>query len=243
MYVKDPLAHSFAAHADAVVVSVEYRLAPEHPYPAGVEDAYVALQWAADNAAALLRADASRLCVAGVSAGGLVAAVLAQLARDRRGPKLFGQVLMVPMLTPAMTASKLAFYDEHQGLSNKEIAWMWHMYIGSAPVDAHRCVADARCSPLAQTDLAGLPPAFVALGMRDILYAEGAEYVQRLRAAGVRVDVLEMRGSHFAMAFDGYRCARPQPSLMKAHHARAQKQPHRGRSGQDGTGLTHIFIL
>jgi len=195
---EDPIAHKIASSSGAVVVAPEYRLAPDHPYPAGVEDCYTALLWSVEHADEL-GIDTNRVSVSGVSAGGLMAASVAIMAKNRRGPTLKSQYLGNMMGTPLVTESKVKFWDDHGGLTAKEIQWFWQMYVGA---DASSCIEDERCSPLANKDFSGLPEAVISVGLHDILLSEGLQYAEKLRNAGVKVHLLTQRGSHYCLAFE-----------------------------------------
>jgi acetyl esterase/lipase len=179
-----------AAHAaDAVVVSVEYRLAPEHPFPAGLEDCYAALVWLAAEARAL-GVDPARIAVMGQSAGGGLAAGLALLARDRGGPRLCCQLLGIPELDHRLeTASMREFVDTP--LWNRPNAIMsWRHYLGEPPGEV-----SPYASPAIAKDLRGLPPAYVSTMEFDPLRDEGIEYALRLLQAGVPVELHQYPGT------------------------------------------------
>ena len=174
---------------DAVVVSVEYRLAPEHPFPAGIEDCYAALQWL-DAEADVLGVDRDRIAVMGQSAGGGLSAGLALMARDRGGPKLCFQVLGMPELDHRLeTASMRDFVDTP--LWNRPNAIMsWRCYVGEGPGEV-----SPYASPSIAEDLSGLPPAFVSTMEFDPLRDEGIEYALRLLRAGVAVELHQYPGT------------------------------------------------
>jgi acetyl esterase len=174
----DPLCRALAAAVPAVVVSVDYRLAPEHPYPAAVEDAYAATAWASRNAAALGGAQ-HRLAVAGDSAGGNLAAVVALGARDRGGPAIAFQLLVYPVLDAAGDTGSWAEFAEGHYLTAAGMRWYWDHYLAGADGRA----PDA--SPLRAAFVGGLPPALVIGADHDILRDEGEAYAARLRDAGV----------------------------------------------------------
>ncbi|WP_238173427.1 alpha/beta hydrolase [Kribbella speibonae] len=173
-----------AAECDAIVVAPDYRLAPEHPFPAGLEDCYAALTWLAANAAEL-GVDPARIAVGGESAGGGLAAAVALLARDRQGPPLCFQLLEIPELDDRLdTASMRAFVDTP--LWNRpagELSWKYYLS-GTPEVLGLQYAAPARAE-----DLSGLPPAFVQTCEFDPLRDEGLIYAQGLLAAGVRTEV------------------------------------------------------
>jgi acetyl esterase len=174
----DPLCRALAAAVPAVVVSVDYRLAPEHPYPAAVEDAYAATAWASRNAAALGGAQ-HRLAVAGDSAGGNLAAVVALGARDRGGPAIAFQLLVYPVLDAAGDTGSWAEFAEGHYLTAAGMRWYWDHYLAGADGGA----PDA--SPLRAASVGGLPPALVIGADHDILRDEGEAYAARLRDAGI----------------------------------------------------------
>jgi acetyl esterase len=165
----------------AVVVSVDYRMAPEHVFPAAVEDSYTATVWVAANAASL-GGDADRIVVGGDSAGGNLAAVVAQLARDRGGPKIRLQVLSCPVTDHDFERG--SYNDNATGylLHKDAMVWFFDYY---TPNKADR--DDPRCSPLKASSLAGLPPAYVITAGYDPLCDEGDAYAAALEAAGVAV--------------------------------------------------------
>lgn len=175
----DQLARSLANAAGAVVISVDYRLAPAHPFPAGLSDCYAALEWAAANAGSL-GGNSAELMVAGDSAGGTLAAVVAQMARDQGGPQLVAQILYYPAtdLSDARYASHENFIDGY-GLSSDASRAFHEAYLGES-ADPR----DPRVSPLYAQDFARLPPALVFTGGFDPLHDSGAAYVERLRAGG-----------------------------------------------------------
>jgi acetyl esterase/lipase len=186
----DPWCQRVAAELDAVVVSVEYRLAPEHPFPAGVEDCYAALCWTAKHAGEL-GVDAGRIALAGQSAGGGLAAATALLARDRGFPALCFQLLEIPELDDRLdTPSMLAFQDTP--LWNRPNAvWSWKHYLGPD----HDGEASPYAAPARAKDLAGLPPAYVSTMEFDPLRDEGILYALRLMQAGVSVELHSYPGT------------------------------------------------
>jgi acetyl esterase/lipase len=177
-------ARNHAVGAGAVVVSVDYRLAPEHPYPAAVEDAWAATQWVAAHAGEL-GADPDRLAVVGDSAGGNLAAVVAQLARDAGGPAIRFQLLWYPATTwdtslPSFTENANA---PLMGSSAAKGFSRW--YVGNLDLsDMPATLAPARAK-----NLAGLPPAYIAVAGHDPLRDDGARYAELLAAAGVPAEL------------------------------------------------------
>lgn len=164
----------------SLVVSIEYRLAPEHPYPAATDDAYVALSWLAANAPRL-DVDAARIAVGGRSSGGGLAAATALLARDRNGPAIALQYLLQPMLDDRMQTPSVRAMDDPRILDYEKLAACWRAYLAGS--------TDIYAAPARARDLAGLPPAFVHVAEADPLCDEGVEYAQRLRAAGIAVQL------------------------------------------------------
>ena len=183
----DPLCRDLAAATPAVVVSVDYRLAPEHRWPAAVEDAYAATLWASANAAALGGAQ-HRLAVAGDSAGGNLAAVVALGARDRGGPPIAFQLLVYPVLDAAADTASWREYADGFYLTADGMRWYWDQYLGGAEGSA----PDA--SPARAAFLGGLPPALVVGASHDILRDEGEAYAARLREAGVAASASRVPG-------------------------------------------------
>jgi acetyl esterase len=171
-----------ANRASAIVVSVDYRLAPEHPFPAAVHDAWAATRWVARNAA-LLGADAERVAVGGDSAGGTLAAVVALLARDAGGPNLAAQLLYYPAVDTASLATESHVRNgEGYFLTSGAIRWFYDQYLPE-PGDRE----DWRASPLRAPDLSGLAPALVYTAEYDPLRDEGEAYAAKLAAAGTPV--------------------------------------------------------
>jgi acetyl esterase len=179
----DGVCRMLANDSDAIVISVDYRLAPEHKYPAAVEDAYAALLWTAENAASL-GGDATRLAVAGDSAGGNLSAVVAQRARDEAGPELIFQLLIYPATDFA--GDYPSRYENATGyfLTKVHVEWFAEQYLPSAEV-----AGDPQVSPLRAGTLAGLPPALVITAEYDPLRDEGEAYGAGLAEAGVPVTV------------------------------------------------------
>jgi len=184
----DATAREHAVGAASVVVSVDYRLAPEHPYPAAVEDAWAATRWVADNAGEF-GADSSRLAVAGDSAGGNLAAVVAQLARDAArsgdGPALAFQLLWYPS---TMWDTSLPSFTENANapvLDSAAMAAFTDWYAGHLDLtDPPATLAPGRAS-----DLSGLAPAYVAVAGHDPLRDDGVRYAELLADAGVDVEL------------------------------------------------------
>ncbi|TCU74928.1 acetyl esterase [Bradyrhizobium sp. R2.2-H] len=189
----DVVCRQLAAEGALIVISVDYRLAPEHKFPAAAEDAIAATKWIAANAREL-DIDASRLSIGGDSAGGNLAAVVALAARDAGGPALAGQVLIYPATDFAMTHGSHSEPETSVLLTHSVIRWFRDHYLNGA-ADIH----DWRASPARAQNLAGLPPAYVLTAGADPLRDEGDEYAERLRQAGVPVTY-----KHFPGQFHGF---------------------------------------
>ena len=176
------------AQLGAVVVSVDYRLAPEHPFPAAAEDAFAATAWVAEHASEL-GLDPTRLAVGGDSAGGNIAAVTTLMARDRGAPAIAYQLLIYPNTDATMSHPSI---DEkgalHYMLSRESLGWFVQQYVG----DGDR--TDWRVSPLFAASHADLPPAMVVTAELDPLVDEGEAYAEKLRAAGVPVRLERVAG-------------------------------------------------
>ena len=177
------------ARAGALVVSVEYRLAPEHPFPAGVEDCYAALRWLHDSRDDL-GVDAERIAVFGNSAGGGLAAAVALLARDRQGPPLCFQFLGIPELDDRLETVSMKTFTDTPLWSRPKAVDSWRHYLGPDPGEVSPYAAPARA-----TDLSGLPPAFISTMEFDPLRDEGILYGLRLLQAGVPVEMHQYPGT------------------------------------------------
>ncbi|MBI5879255.1 MAG: alpha/beta hydrolase [Chloroflexi bacterium] len=164
-----------------IVVSSNYRHGPEDRFPAAPEDCYAALVWVARNAASF-GGDASRIAVAGASAGGNLAAVVCQMARDRNGPALKFQLLIVPVTNHFFSTASYRDNAEGYMLTTAAMKWFWERYLKDPADGAH-----PYASPLRAQSLAGLPPAFVQTAELDPLRDEGEQYAERLKQAGVPV--------------------------------------------------------
>jgi acetyl esterase len=177
----DGLCRSIANAAGCVVVSVEYRLAPEHKFPAGIEDAYAATRWVADHAEQL-GIDSGRLAVGGDSAGGNLAAVVSLMARDRGGPSLALQLLLYPITDYDLDTASYRDYANGHLLTRDSMAWFWKHYL---PEDVSP--SNPYISPYRASDLRGLPSAVIITAECDPLCDEGNAYARRLEAASVPV--------------------------------------------------------
>jgi len=192
----DGMCRNLCAGAQCVVVSVDYRLAPEHKFPAGLDDCVFATRWTADNAAAL-EGDPKRLVVAGDSAGGNLAAATALRIRDEAGPHLSGQLLIYPV-TDYYTPGTPSYQQnaDGYGLTRDTMIWFWDHYL-TDPSEA----ADPYVAPLQASDLSRLPPALIVTAEYDPLCDEGEYYAERLRAAGTPVQMSRWDGMNHGFFF------------------------------------------
>lgn len=186
----EPLARELAAQSGAVVIAVEYRLAPECPPPAQFDDCYTSTNWVAENAD-VLQLDPGRLGVVGDSAGGSLAAAVALAARDHGEPALSCQVLLYPGLDRDMAAPSIALLANAPMLTRDDIEYMHDLADAGAsrPHDAYRVPAYA-------SDLSGLPPAIVVTGECDPIRDWGERYAVRLRDAGVQTTMTRYPGAY-----------------------------------------------
>ena len=184
----DGTCRALANASGATIVSVDYRLAPEHKYPAAADDCYAALRWVAEHGAEI-GVDPQRLAVAGDSAGGNLAAVTALLARERRGPALRMQVLIYPVTDHRFDTASYRDNGEGYFLTTKQMQWFWDHYLERSE-QGHEVSA----SPLRAKDLAGLPPALVITAEYDPLRDEGEAYAARLREDGVPTELARYAG-------------------------------------------------
>ncbi|NER33758.1 MAG: alpha/beta hydrolase [Oscillatoria sp. SIO1A7] len=185
----DFICRNLANGADCIVVSVAYRLAPEHKFPAAAEDAYAATKWAAENAAAIGGSD-GKIALAGDSAGGNLAAVVALMARDKGEPSLRYQVLFYPVTHYGFDTQSYEQCAEGYLLSREDMIWFWNCYLAS-PENGDRPYA----SPLLAKDLSNLPPALIITAEYDVLRDEGEMYGDRLIVAGVSAKTTRYRGT------------------------------------------------
>ena len=189
----DGICRKLAAQSGLTVVSVDYRLAPEHRFPCAPEDCYAAVQWVPDHAGEL-RVDASRMALAGDSAGGNLTAVTALLARDRGGPAISFQLMMYPVIDATMSFPSFKENAEGKLLSARDMVFFYEQYAGD-DVDPK----DPMLSPLYAPSLSGLPPALVITAEYDPLRDEGEAYADALQQAGV-----EARSSRYDGMVHGF---------------------------------------
>jgi acetyl esterase len=195
----DGICRSLANEVGCLVVSVDYRQAPEHKFPAAVEDSYAAVQWVGENASKV-NGDSSRIAVAGDSSGGNLAAVVAQIARDRGGPPLVFQLMICPVTDLRLNTPSMEAYGQGYDLTKLDMIWFINHYLNSEDEKKNPLA-----SPLLASDLHGLPPALVITAEYDPIRDEGEKYGHRLKEAGVPVTVSRYNGmihGFFGMPFD-----------------------------------------
>ena len=180
----EPQLRSWAKQFNCMVVSVEYRLAPEHPFPAALLDCFAALEWLHVEAASL-NVDPAKISVLGESAGGGLAAALALYARDHSDIKIAHQILLYPMLDHRNTLEADDDNFETHIWSRKNNQFAWAAYIGASVDDSMMSYA----SPSYAEKWQGLPPTYLCVGSIDLFYQENCDYAKKLRAAGVSVEL------------------------------------------------------
>ncbi|MBB3606531.1 acetyl esterase/lipase [Mycolicibacterium sp. BK556] len=195
----DKLCARFASELGAVVAAVDYRLAPENPYPAALYDCYAALTWLAQ----LSSVDPGRIAVGGASAGGGLAAALALLTRDRGGPSIRAQLLVYPMLDDRTADRPEAEHPKSRLWSRSSNGFGWHSYLGDT--DPNLAV------PARRTDLAGLAPAWIGVGDLDLFHDEDLAYAEQLKDAGVPCEVTVVPG-----AFHGFDAIQPKTRVARS---------------------------
>jgi len=220
--VGDWMCGTVARDLDAVVVSIEYRLAPEHPFPAGLDDCYAGLLWTVEHAVEF-GADPRRLGVMGESAGGNLAAVVALMARDAGAPIIAHQALLYPTTGAGDTESRRANADAYI-LTAADMQRYGELYGGDR--------TNWRVSPLRATSLEGLPPTLIAVAGHDPLHDDGVLYAEALRAAGVEVRLLDFstsRGLQKTRTPGSTRSSKPSGQRF----ADVRRRPHaRSRTGR-----------
>jgi acetyl esterase len=180
----DGICRDLVAAGDFVCVAVDYRLAPEHPYPAGLDDCIACIRWVRRHLTDLAPG-ASGVVVGGDSAGAGLAAAACLSLRDSREPLPLGQVLVYPVLDLTMMSASATAYGSEYGLSSDDLVWYYEQYLGGLSDPS-----DPRASPLLEADLSGLPPAVVVTVGYDPLRDEGQEYAARLTDAGVPTSLM-----------------------------------------------------
>ncbi len=177
--LSDPLCRALCRASRMLIASVEYRLAPDHPFPAGLDDAYAALCWLNANGPEI-GAIPSKLAVCGDSAGGNLAAAVSLMSRDRGGPEIALQVLIYPAFDPTLSEASMQTLSAGYGLTAGDMQLFWELYLKS-PDDA----ANPYASPLRQENLKGVAPALIITAEYDPLIDEGERYAEHLRDSGV----------------------------------------------------------
>ncbi|TYQ10275.1 UNVERIFIED_ORG: acetyl esterase [Gordonia westfalica J30] len=205
----DRLARDVADATGAVLINVDYRLAPEHRYPAGNDDAYAAFEWA-HRRAADLGVDASRIGVGGDSAGGGLAASTALRGRNTGGPPIAMQVMFYPGLARRTDTASMREFGDSVFLTAEDIDWMKNMYLGKDP-----SLDDEYGTPAIAASLAGLPPAIIAIGHGDPLRDSVQRYGDRLRDAGVQVAQLHYPGVGHGFAMQTASVARARLAMAE----------------------------
>lgn len=184
----DDLVQRLAEASGCLFVSVDYRLAPEHKYPAAAEDSYTALQWVAANAATL-NVDPTRIAVSGDSAGGNLAAAVCLMTRDRGGPPIAFQALIYPITDCDFERPSYQQNAEGYFLTKSQMQWFWNHYVSSPDQ-----MCEPYASPLRAESLQGLPAAYILTAEFDPLRDEGEAYAVALRSAGVPVEITRYDG-------------------------------------------------
>ena len=210
----DATCRALANASGAVIVSIDYRLAPEHPYPAAVEDCWAATRWVADRAGDL-GGDSTRLAVAGDSAGGNLAAVVALMARDAGGPALRFQLLVYPAVDARMGHPSIDANGEGYLLTKSDMTWFYGHY---GPADP----TDWKVSPLLAEDHSSLPPALIITAEFDPLRDEGEAYGETLRQAGVDVTTTRYDGMIHAFFGMGASVDKARQAVLQAGEALAK---------------------
>ncbi|MGE7624409.1 alpha/beta hydrolase [Viridibacillus sp. NPDC096237] len=180
--------HLLAAEANAIVISVDYRLAPEYKFPTPIHDAFDALLWVYEFAAEL-KGDSSNIIVAGDSAGGNLATVVTHMAKEQNGPLITAQALIYPVTNMDMTTASYENYANDLGLDRDAMKWFGGHYVNNEENYQHSAV-----SPLQQKDLSNLPKALIIAAEYDVLFDEGMDYAKRLKESGVPTQHTVMPG-------------------------------------------------
>ncbi|MEM8667202.1 MAG: alpha/beta hydrolase [Planctomycetota bacterium] len=210
----DSLCRRLAKQSGCVLVAVDYRLAPEHPFPAAFDDCVRATRFVADHPK--MFGSTGKMAVMGDSAGGNLAATVALHARDHDGPSIDLQVLIYPVIEPDFSSSTYENYAEGFGLTRVSMQWFWQQYLGSQP-------ASPFVIPSTAETLAGLPASHVITAEYDVLRDEGESFAEKLKLAGVPTTIRRYDGNlhgfiHFAGAFDdGMQAAKDIGEMLQSH--------------------------
>ena len=185
---QDPLCRRLTNLTPCIVLAVDYRLAPEHPFPAAPEDCYAATRWAATHATQF-QGDPSRIAVGGDSSGGNLATVVALMARDRGAPQLVFQLMICPATDFRLNSRSMEQYSEGYNVTRAQMIWIMNNYLPNAADRSHPLA-----SPQLSPDLSGLPPALIITAEYDPLRDDGETYGIRLKEAGVQATVSRYDG-------------------------------------------------
>uniref|UniRef100_UPI00321A1242 alpha/beta hydrolase n=1 Tax=Chryseobacterium sp. TaxID=1871047 RepID=UPI00321A1242 len=194
----DFIFYRLALDIDAVIVSVDYRLAPEHPFPAAMEDGYDALLWLSESAAQV-GGNKNKIIIGGSSAGATIAASVTHYARDKKETKILHQYLLYPPTDHLLKTSSMEELACAPMQTRKAAEWMWKHYLQQQIIQPPKYSV-----PLQETDFYNLPDATIIVCELDPLKDEGKEYAQKLQLAGVSVNLLEVKGT--VHAFDFFPC-------------------------------------
>lgn len=175
----DTMCRRLCNKSGSIIISVDYRLAPENKFPKGIEDSYAALQWASENASSI-HGDPARLAVCGESGGGNIAAVVCQLAHQRKGPKLTFQVLIYPALGTRGNCESIELFSKGYFFEITPLQWFYEQYLEDLSI-----ADDPMISPILADDFSGVPPTFVITAGYDMLRDSGEEYAKLLQQADV----------------------------------------------------------
>lgn len=190
-----PMSAARLALLGATVASIDYRGSDVAPFPAGVEDCYAAFLWAVEE----LDIDRERIAVTGVSAGGALSAAVTQMTRDRNGPSIAFQALIIPVIDDRCDTPSIRQYEEAPLFGGRMAVGMWDRYLGA---DFDRSTMSPYAAPGRASDLTGLPPAFIQVGGYDPLRDEGIQYALALLAAGVQVELYCAPSQHHGLSED-----------------------------------------
>jgi acetyl esterase len=185
----DSICWEISSQACCVVVSVDYRLAPEHKFPAALEDGYAAIKWIVANADQL-NINPNNIGVAGDSSGGNIAAAVALMARDKGEIELFYQLLLYPVIHNDFNRASYLEYASGFGLTRDEMIWFWQLYLNDETEAKNPYV-----SPILAADLSNLPPTLIIVAECDVLRDEAVAYAEKLQQAGVSVKLWEGKGT------------------------------------------------
>jgi acetyl esterase/lipase len=208
-----------AAQLSCLVVAVDYRLAPEHPFPAAIDDCYAVLTWVHDHADEL-GIDPARIVVVGASAGGALSAALALMSRDRGGPPIVFQALIIPVTDDRLDTPSMRQGFAAPGFSGAAAVAMWRYYLGD---DYDRSATSPYAAPARAESVADLPPAYIQTNGLDPLRDEGIAYAQRLLAEGIQVELHNVPNAYHGVPPDDLEGAARVTALLDAALAKAMR--------------------